>query len=422
MSNNNDFSDNSVQYEDRWAEAYLLPEVKKVADFSLRQFVKYFDHHNISPYTGEELVRPLRWGADVRIEHDKRRIYVTEWYTPTADGKITVDDTNEILPGVHFREYVVSYHMAKDIARRAHQSKGMVNIGLCYIPVFKNMGDKFIADTPWLEEVREVAHKRVKQAVTAIQGEIKNLEEQYGKQNDEGLYIGVLGVYNRETEEVEYVVQKHDAIHFIKNENIEQNHIALKADVHGYDQTPFYHEKDVNKINWGGIMSRLVAEKVGTWVRVTHPSPVAIDRLSTEISEHLLPQVTEVLANAEEEVSRISNLVPGSIRHMYNETNSGLETHYKVTETQKKIVAPASENVVEGEIPEFSGEETEIDVVVDKQYDHGRNKALVLLVAGRIEPELWIPTQDKFGKAFRLKYSTTAEQSYKELLENDPGQ
>lgn len=413
MSKNNEFKDTTVQYEAQWAETYLLPEVKKVADFSLRMFVKYFDSHDTDPFTGEKLVRPLRWGADLKIEHENRRIYITEWYVPNAEGKITDDVTGDILPGVHFREYIVTYHMAKDLARRAHQNGHEVKIGLIYIPVFK-CPNKYDPDaTAWLDEIDTVARARVKQAVELIKGEIDNLTVQYGKENDEGLYVGVRPFYNQETSEVEYIVQKHDAIHFIKDQNIEQNHIALKADEHGFDQTPFYHEKDKHKSNWNYVMSKLMSEKAGNWVRVTHPSKVAIARLADEIVDFLMPQVNDVFIKAEEEVLKVEGLVDGSIRHVYNQMNSGLETHYKVVEKQTKIVNPTPDVVTTDEngVPAFSGVEEEIEVVVDKQFDHGRNKALVLMVAGRIEPELWLPTQKCFERAFNLQYSTVVDTS-----------
>lgn len=415
MSKQNEFKDTSLQYEDKWAEKYLLPEVQKVADASLRQFVKYFDSHSVDPFTGEQLVRPVRWGADLKIEHENHRIYITEWYIPTPDGNITDDVTGEILPGVHFREFVVGYHAAKNVARMAHQNGGPAKISLCYIPVLKHMGSAFLEPIGWLEVIREEARKRIKQAVSLIQGEIKKLEDQYGKRNEEGLYVGVRAFFNKENNEVEYVVQKHDAIHFIKEQNIEQNHIALKLLEHGYDQTPFESVKDPKHLNWSAVMTRMLDEKAGSWVRVSHPSKESLERLSSELVDYLLPQVVTLFDKTDEELLNVEGLVPGSIRHNYNTINSGLETHYKVVEKQKKIVAPAPENV-DGEVPEFSGEEVEIDVVVAKQYDHGRDKALVLMLLGRIEPELSLPTQTKFEKAFNMKYLTTINQVTDELL------
>lgn len=390
-----------------WAERYLMPALKEHADFSCRQAVKYWRTADHFAYLRREQknalinaygalteaqarerynseiggTAPIRFGSDFEIQHDEYRVVVTEWYT-THTGDILNEDRT-VADGVYFRQYVANYQAMMNLAKQASESGRKVIVGRCYYPVIHDLNvvwdeTKFA----WLYHIRKLAEQRVNSVLEVFDRIKADITAEYTPLNEQGLYVGATLHYDIEHDMVQYVVQKQTALSYIKENIYDQDYIDITMDKHGVDATPPAASSISQADNFTSAFRRMLADHV-EWERLTKPSKECIQRIAPEIVDLLLEKAADVWESAQAlfaEHPHAASAVPGSARFLYSTTNGALRYVYDY-------------------IP--AGETTPVE---EEMMMEVNLRGAIVIVAGRIEPDLWLVVQPLFAEAFAKKY------------------
>lgn len=329
-------------------------------------------------------VRNWRWGSDIDVKMAEGEFVITEWIAPApaaaGDKIIFVDEKGQLLDGARFYTYRLRFDHLQQAARHAHQTGAEPNIGLYYMPKITIVdGDKGWEDRIEENDLRgkEISLKALDQ-LDAVR---ESFIDQYGERTDEGVYIGIRLFYNRDENLIQVVTHKRHALDVIENKDgevdyIDQSHIEIDS---------LALDSDKSFINIRSAVERHVGEHV-VWKRVVRPSENAYKRYGADLGEYLMSVAEEVYKRACEAAG-----AGNKVEFEYNLMTGGLEAFTYVANVQASE-DPAVATLEVGEKVKQPIELTPAD------------RAAILVVAGRIEPDLWFHTQPEFMRRFFATY------------------
>lgn len=354
-----------VNWEQNWIER-ILPAIQDFANQSVRlRFQREIDAADRKNWT---------YGSDVDVENDLRRIVVTEWFVPIVDGKPVVYlDDGSLNPNLVSYKFTLRYDHLQQDARAAQQMGRGVNIGRYYlpsVPVVK--GDagweaKFEEnDLRGLEIIRKALDRRDDYKLS--------LEQEHGKESDDGKYIGLALVYNKDENLLQLVTHTKHPLDVIEHKDGEMNYIDLpeiEIDSLALDGW------DTHALNIRSAVERHAAEN-RTWTRVVKPSQTAYKRFSGDLADYIMSVVEEVYKRAHE------GLPEGAVVTLDQDAATGF--------LKASYVNPTAANA-DGEYP------APVEIELSRA-----DTAAVLAVAGRIEPDMWFYVDYDFKSRFNAQY------------------
>lgn len=362
---------NPIHWEQDWIEQ-VLPTIQDFANVSTyRRFKDEIADDDRVNWT---------WGSDVDVQHAERKVIVTEWLVPVVDGKglVYLDEVNGVLnPSMRAYKYTLRYDHLQQAARHASKTGGAPNIGLYYLPDVTILpGEKGWEHN--IELYDEQGKFLVTAAVTQLNALKAKLVAEHGALSDEGIYMGVCMVYNRDENLIQLVTHKRHALDVMENKDGEINYIDLndiKIDEMKFDQ-------DTYGLNVRSAVERHV-EAHRVWDRIIKPSEAAYKRFSCDLADYLMSITEEVYKRA---CASVPNVV--DVKFEYNLMNGGLEAYHigAVVETDEA-----------GNL--FTEKEERYDIELSRE-----DRAAILMVAGRIEPDLWFHVQADYLRRFLATY------------------
>lgn len=351
---------NPINWEQNWIER-ILPTIQDFADQSVRlRFQREIALDDRANWT---------YGSDVDVQHAERKVIVTEWLVPVVGGKglVYLDEVNGVPnPSMRAYKYTLRYDHLQQDARAASQTGRAVNIGRYYLPVVPVVkGEK-----GWEAKVEENdlrGQEIIFKALDRLQDTKRDLELEYGKENDDGKYIGLALTYNQDENLLQLVTHSKHPLDVIEHKDGEMNYIDL-ADIE-IDGLAL-DDWDTQALNIRSAVARHAAEN-RTWTRVVKPSQAAYKRFSIELADYIMSVVEEVY-------KRACAAVPAGSKLWFdqNPTTGLLEASHSTPDE------PATTKI------ELSREDA----------------AAVLMIAGRIEPDMWFHVDYDFKSRFNAKY------------------
>lgn len=311
------------------------------------------------------------FGSDIDVEHEKRRIVVTEWLVPLVDGKGVVYLADGSLnPNMRAYRFILRYDHLQEAARDASKRGTDPNIGQFYLPEVTILpGEKGWEQR--LEVIDQQGKFLVDTAVERVTALNTELVADNGAESDDGKYIATCLVYNRDENLLQVVTHTRHALDVLENKDGEVNYIDLTdIDLSQCD------------LNVRSAIGRH-ANTHRAWVRVVKPSAKAYTRFSGDLADYLM-------SVSEEVYKRACDAAPADVKvdFEYNLMNGGLDASYVGS-----VVEP-----VEGS-DTLTHETKKIDIELARE-----DRAAILLIAGRIEPELWFHVQADFLRRFLATY------------------
>lgn len=366
---------NPINWEQDWAEK-IIPAVQEFADKSVRLRFK-------RDIAADDRVN-WTFGSDVDLENDKRRFVVTEWFVPIVNGKAVVYlEDGSLNPNMVAHKFILRYDHLQQDARAAQQMGRGVNIGRYYlpeVPVVK--GEK-----GWeakFEENNLRGQEIIFKALDRLQDTKRDLELEYGKENDDGKYIGLALVYNQDENLLQLVTHTKHPLDVIEHKDGEMNYIDLpeieidSLAVDGWDN---------HALNIRSAVARHAAEN-RAWTRVVKPSLAAYKRFSGDLADYIMSVVEEVY-------KRAAATIPADAKLIFeqNPTTGFLEASYISTD-------PAVAEVVKDEATGWDASKQPVVKVEMSRED----TAAILMIAGRIEPDMWFHVDYDLKARFNAKY------------------
>lgn len=364
-----------INWEQDWAEK-IMPAVQEFADTSVRlRFQREIAAEDRANWT---------FGSDVDLENDMRRFVVTEWFVPIVDGKAVVYlEDGSLNPNMVAHKFILRYDHLQQDARAAQQMGRGVNIGRYYlpeVPVVK--GDK-----GWevhFEENDLRAKEIVRKALDRRDDAKRDLELEHGAESDEGKYIGLALAYNKDENLLQLVTHTKHPLDVIEHKDGEMNYIDLSdieidsLAVDGWDP---------RALNIRSAVERHAAEN-RTWTRVVKPSQAAYKRFSGDLADYIMSVVEEVYKRAAAAIPAGTDLI-----FEQNPTTGFLEASYINTD-------PTAAELVKDEGTGWEGSQAPIVKVELSRED----AAAILMIAGRIEPDMWFHVDYDLKARFNAKY------------------
>lgn len=364
-----------VHWEQSWIEQ-VLPSINEFAGRSAeRRFLNTIAADDRKNWT---------FGSDIDVEHERRRVVITEWLVPIVGGKAVVylDDLSTLNPDMQAHRFVLRYDHLQEAARDATKRKGAVNLARYYLPEVVVLPGKKGWEAE-LELIDQTGRSLVAQAKKLFDAHKDELVEQYGALNDDGIYMGLRLWYDREENLLQLVEHKRHALDVIESKDGEINYIDLRT----IDVDASKTDYDKLALNVRSAVGRHVAEH-GDWVRVVKPSPAAYTRFSGDLADYLMSISEEVYKRACDAILPVDGSDQLKVDFEYNLMNGGLEASY-----QMNVVTAQddSDELVS------SVEKVEIELKPE-------DRAAILMVSGRIEPDMWFHVQADFLRRFLGTY------------------
>lgn len=364
-----------INWEQDWIEK-ILPSIQEFADQSVRLRFK----HDIA---ADDRIN-WTFGSDVDIENDKRRVVVTEWFVPKVDGKPVVYlEDGSLNPNMVAHKFVLRYDHLQQAAQLASQTNRPVNIGRYYLPEVKIIpGDKGW-EAP-LEENNLRGKEIVRKALDLRDDRKRELQAEFGAESDAGKYIGLALVYNRDENLLQLVTHTKNPLDIIEQKDGEMNYIDL-PDIEIDDLA--IDGWDLNKLNIRSAVARHAEENRG-WERVVKPSQAAYKRFSVDLADHIMIIVEEVYKRAHD------GLPAGAVVSFDQNPNTGfLEASY---------IDPNSPVTNESNVAgtDWDGQSQPVTKIELSRED----AAAILMVAQRIEPDMWFHVDYAVKSRFNAKY------------------
>lgn len=367
---------NPVNWEQNWAER-ILSSIQEFANKSVRLRFK-------RDIAAEDRIN-WTFGSDVDLENDMRRFVVTEWFVPIVDGKAVVflEDGVTPNPAMVAHKFILRYDHLQQDARAAQQMGRGVNIGRYYLPeVPVTKGDK-----GWeakIEENNLRGQEIIFKALDRMEDTKRDLERDYGKENDDGKYIGLALVYNKDENLLQLVTHTKHPLDVIERKDGEMNYIDLpeiEIDSLALDGW------DPHALNIRSAVERHAADN-RAWTRVVKPSLAAYKRFSVDLADYIMSVVEEVYKRAAATIPADAELI-----FEQNPTTGFLEASY----------INADPSVAEVTKDEGTGWEGTQQPIVKVELPR-EDAAAVLMIAGRIEPDMWFHVDYDFKSRFNAKY------------------
>lgn len=366
---------NPMNWEHEWIEK-VLPAIKEFASQAVRLRFK----HEIA----REDQGNWRFGSDIDIKHDQRRVIITEFFVPLVDGKPMVYlDDGSLNPGMLSRKFSLRYDHLQEAARHASQTGNQVNLARYYLPEVTVVK----GEPGWeakFEENNLRGQEIIFKALDRMADCKRDLILDNGEESDEGKYIGLTLAYNSDENLLQLVTHTKQAMDVVENKDGEINYIDL-ADIEidglaleGWDN---------NALNIRSAVARLAAEH-RTWVRIVKPSKDAYKRFSGELADHIMGVVDGVYKRAQE------GLPEGAVVMLDQAPETGL---------LKASYIDPNPSASEPMTDEATGWTGTTQPVVDIELSRA-DGAAVLMIAGRIEPDMWFHVDYEFKARFNAKY------------------
>lgn len=362
---------NPIHWEQDWIEK-VLP--------SIQDFANKSTHRRFKDEIAEDDRKNWTWGSDIDVLHAERKVIITEWLVPVVDGKglVYLDEVNGVLnPAMRAYKFTLRYDHLQEAARHASKTGGVPNIGLYYLPDVEILPGK----KGWEHEIElydEQGKFLVSGAVTHLNALKAKLIAEHGELSDEGVYLGVCMVYNRDENLIQLVTHKRHALDVMENKDGEINYIDL-ADIK-IDEFRFDH--DTHGLNIRSAVERHVEEH-RVWDRIIKPSEAAYKRFSCDLADYLMSITEEVYKRACELAGPDKK-----VDFEYNLMNGGLEASYQLEKREQ----------LEGELDvKINTEKVDLELARE-------DRAAILMVAGRIEPDLWFHVQADYLRRFLATY------------------
>lgn len=357
---------NPIHWEQDWIEK-VLPSINDFASKSVgRRYRAEIAADDRANWT---------FGSDIDVLHEQRKVVVTEWLVPIVEGKAVVYlEDGSLNPAMRAYKFTLRYDHLQEAARDASKRGTAPNIGQFYLPdVVIVSGDK-----GW-EQRLEVIDQQGKFLVDSAVEKLTafNIEQTalVGTENDEGKYIATCLVYNRDENLLQLVTHTRHALDVLENKEGEVNYIDLTdIDLSGCD------------LNVRSAIGRHASEH-RVWQRIVKPSVTAYTRFSADLAEYLMSTAEEVYKHACDAVAALGN-TDAKVDFEYNLMNGGLEASY-----MGSVVEP-----IEGS-DELTSEVKKIDIELSPA-----DRSAILLIAGRIEPDMWFHVQADFLRRFLATY------------------
>lgn len=362
---------NPIHWEQDWIEK-VLP--------SIQDFANKSTYRRFKDEIAEDDRKNWTWGSDIDVLHAERKVIITEWLVPVVGGKglVYLDEVNGVLnPSMRAYKFTLRYDHLQEAARHASKTGGAPNIGLYYLPDVEILPGK----KGWEHEIElydEQGKFLVSGAVSHLNALKAKLIAEHGELSDEGVYLGVCMVYNRDENLIQLVTHKRHALDVMENKDGEINYIDL-ADIK-IDE--FRFDQDTHGLNIRSAVERHVEEH-RVWDRIIKPSETAYKRFSCDLADYLMSITEEVYKRACELAGPDKK-----VDFEYNLMNGGLEASYQLEKREQ----------LEGELDvKINTEKVDLELARE-------DRAAILMVAGRIEPDLWFHVQADYLRRFLATY------------------
>jgi len=386
-----------VHWEQDWIDQ-VLDSIRDFASQSVR----------LRFYRDIEVADRANWtfGSDIDVEHDRRRIIVTEWFVPVVDGKpvVYLDDAHtQLNPDMQAFKFILRYDHLQQAAKDAHQRRTNPNIGLYYLPEVTLLpGEK-----GWearLENIDRIGRKLVQEAVDFLTAKKAMLEAEYGKESDDGIYLGATLAYNEDENLLQVVTHKRGPLDVIENKDGEVNY----EDIQSIDIASTYPADDAAGNNVRSAVARHAAEH-RDWKRVVKPSQAAYKRFSGDLADYLMSISEEVYKRAQAAAP-----ADAKVDFEYNLMNGGLEASYQKVLTEDDVAEAKDADGQTGDVGvkgKFAGDKAKVTIELARE-----DRAAIILVAGRIEPDMWFHVQADYLARFLGTYGNGQTTVSKEVL------
>ncbi|QXO10097.1 hypothetical protein pEaSNUABM37_00136 [Erwinia phage pEa_SNUABM_37] len=324
------------------------------------------------------------WGSDVDIENELRRVVVTEWFVPIVNGKPVVYlEDGSLNPNMVAHKFILRYDHLRAAAQMASQKGTAPNIGRYYLPeVTVVPGAKGWEANFEVNELR--AKEIVRKALDRLDDYKLDLVKEFGEESDAGKYIGLTLVYNDEDNLLQLVTHSKEALDVIERKDGEMNYIDLpeiEIDDLAIDGW------DANKLNIRSAVARVAAEH-RMWDRVVKPSQAAYKRFSGDIADYIMSLVEEVYNRA-----HAAKPADATLFFEQDVTTGFLKASYVDPKATVASVEPQE------------GADTLVATPVVHEIELAReDAAAILIVAGRIEPDMWFHVDYDVKSRFNAKY------------------
>lgn len=365
---------NPIHWEQSWIEQ-VVPSIQDFANQSVRlRFQREIAADDRANWT---------YGSDVDVEHEYRRVAITEWFVPIVDGKPVVYlEDGSLNPDMVAHKFTLRYDHLQQDARAASQMGRAVNIGRYYLPSVQIVKGRKGWEAKF-EENNLRGQEIIFKALDRLEDYKRDLEHEHGKESDDGKYIGLTLAYNRDENLLQLVTHTKHPLDVIENKDGEINYIDLTdIEIDGLALEGW----DAQALNIRSAVERHAGEN-RTWTRIVKPSENAYKRFSIDLADYIMSVVEEVYKRAHDglpegtEVTLEQDAATGFLKATYVDRGETAQVETQ-EDTDTLVVTPVVHDI------ELSRPDT----------------AAVLAIAGRIEPDMWFHVDYAFKSRFNAKY------------------